>query len=52
MAHHPMFNCYIPPGERHRVVHARAITDITSDEVYGVTRAVFTAERMASLFSN
>ncbi len=52
MAHHPMFSSYIPPGERHRVVHARAITDITPGEVYDVTRAAFTAERTASLFSS
>ena len=52
MAHHPMFDCYIPPGERHRVVHAPTIEQITTDEVYMVARSVFTAERMASLFSH
>ncbi len=52
MAHHPMFACYIPPGERHRVVHAATITQITVDEVYAAARSVFTAERMTSLFSH
>ena len=52
MARHPKFDCYIPPGERHRVVHAPAVTQITTDEVYAVTRSVFTAERAASLFAH
>jgi ADP-heptose:LPS heptosyltransferase len=51
MAHHPMFACYIPPGERHRVVHAPTIEQITVDEAYTAARSVFTADRSASLFS-
>ncbi len=50
MQYHPMFNCYIPPGERHRVVAARTITEITSDLAYTAARAAFTTERASSLF--
>ena len=50
MQHHPMFNCYIPPGERHRVVAARTIEQITSDLAYTAARAAFTTERTSSLF--
>src|SRR3712207_87822 len=50
MQHHPMFNCYIPPGERHRVVAARTIGEITSDLAYTAARAAFTTERASSLF--
>lgn len=52
MQHHPMFDCYIPPGERHRVVHGPTIEAITTDDAYAATRTALTAERMASLFSN
>jgi ADP-heptose:LPS heptosyltransferase len=52
LAHHPMFTCYIPPGERHRVVHGRTITSITTEEAYTAARAAFVTERMASLFSS
>lgn len=52
MQHHRTFDCYIPPGERHRVVHAPTIEQITTDDVYTATRAAFTAERMASLFTS
>jgi ADP-heptose:LPS heptosyltransferase len=52
MAHHPMFTCYIPPGERHRVVHARAISDIETEQAYTAARAALTTERMTSLFSS
>ncbi|HLM59085.1 MAG TPA: glycosyltransferase family 9 protein [Pyrinomonadaceae bacterium] len=52
MQHHPMFNCYIPPGERHRVVAARSIEDIPTDEAYAAARAAFTTERTSSLFSS
>jgi ADP-heptose:LPS heptosyltransferase len=52
MAHHPMFHCYIPPGERHRVIHARFITDIPAESAYEAARAAFTTERSASLFSS
>jgi ADP-heptose:LPS heptosyltransferase len=51
MQHHPMFNCYIPPGERHRVVAARTIDAITVDLAYAAARAAFTTERASSLFS-
>ena len=50
MQHHPMFNCYIPPGERHRVVAARAIGEIGTDLAYAAARAAFTTERASSLF--
>jgi ADP-heptose:LPS heptosyltransferase len=50
MQHHPMFNCYIPPGERHRVVAARTIGEITPDLAYTAARAAFTTERVSSLF--
>jgi ADP-heptose:LPS heptosyltransferase len=50
MQHHPMFNCYIPPGERHRVVAARTILEITPDLAYTAARAAFTTERASSLF--
>ncbi|MBV8858397.1 MAG: glycosyltransferase family 9 protein [Acidobacteria bacterium] len=50
MQHHPMFNCYIPPGERHRVVAARTIEEITADLAYTAARAAFTTERASSLF--
>jgi ADP-heptose:LPS heptosyltransferase len=50
MQHHPMFNCYIPPGERHRVVAARTIAEISADLAYTAARAAFTTERASSLF--
>jgi ADP-heptose:LPS heptosyltransferase len=50
MQHHPMFNCYIPPGERHRVVAAHTIEEITTDLAYTAARAAFTTERASSLF--
>ncbi|HEX8285379.1 MAG TPA: glycosyltransferase family 9 protein [Pyrinomonadaceae bacterium] len=50
MQHHPMFNCYIPPGERHRVVAARTIGEIGTDLAYTAARAAFTTERASSLF--
>ena len=52
MQHHPMFNCYVPPGERHRVVPGRVITEISTGAAYDATRAAFTTERAASLFSS
>ena len=51
LMHHPTFRCYIPPGDRHRVVHAPTIEAITVDEAYAATRAAFTTERSASLFA-
>jgi heptosyltransferase I len=51
MQHHPMFDCYIPPGERHRVVAARSITEITVGHAYTAVRAALATERMSSLFS-
>ncbi|MET0625259.1 MAG: glycosyltransferase family 9 protein [Pyrinomonadaceae bacterium] len=50
MQHHPMFNCYIPPGDRHRVVAARTIEAIGTDLAYAAARAAFTTERASSLF--
>ncbi len=50
MQHHPMFKCYIPPGERHRVVAARTIEEISTDLAYTAARAAFTTERASSLF--
>ena len=52
MEHHPMFNCYIPPGERHRVVAARRVADIPVEAAYTAARAAFTTERASSLFSS
>jgi ADP-heptose:LPS heptosyltransferase len=52
MAHHPMFDCYIPPGDRHRVVSGRAIMDISVSQAYEAARAAMTTERMTSLFSS
>lgn len=52
MEHHPMFNCYIPPGERHRVVAARTVADIPIEAAYTAARAAFTTERASSLFSS
>lgn len=52
MQHHPMFDCYIPPGERHRVVSAPLINEITVEQAYEAARAAFTSERASSLFSN
>ena len=51
MQHHPMFNCYIPPGERHRVVAAQTIGEIGVEHAYQAARAAFTTERASSLFS-
>jgi len=51
MQHHPMFNCYIPPGERHRVVAATTIEAITVELAYTAARSAFTTERASSLFS-
>ncbi len=50
MQHHPMFNCYIPLGERHRVVAARTVGEIGTDLAYTAARAAFTTERASSLF--
>jgi len=51
MATHPMLKCYVPPGNRHRVIHGRDIMNISVDDAYAATRAVLTAERMGSIFS-
>jgi len=51
MQHHPMFNSYIPPGERHRVVAARTIEEIGVELAYNAARSAFTTERASSLFS-
>jgi heptosyltransferase I len=52
MEHHPMFKCYIPPGERHRVVAAQTITQIPVEAAYEAARAAFTTERASTLFSS
>ena len=52
MQHHPMFDCYIPPGERHRVVSAPRIEEITVARAREAARAAFNTERMTSLFSS
>lgn len=51
MAHHPMFSCYLPPGERHRVVSAPTMQEITTEAAYEAARGVLTAERMTAIFS-
>src|SRR5215212_3608247 len=50
MQHHPMFNCYIPVGERHRVVAASTIEAITPEAAYAAARSAFSTERATSLF--
>src|SRR5215213_2920321 len=50
MQHHPMFNCYIPVGERHRVVAASTIEAITPEAAYAAARSAFSTERASSLF--
>jgi len=50
MQHHPMFNCYIPVGERHRVVAASTIDAITVEAAYAAARSAFSTERATSLF--
>ena len=52
MSEHPMLDAYIPPGERHRVLHRPAITQITTGEAYTATRSALTAERATSLFAS
>lgn len=52
MSEHPMLDAYVPPGERHRVLHRPAIAQITTGEAYDATRAALTAERAASLFAS
>lgn len=52
MMRHPALHCYVPPGERHRVVHAPTIEEITTEAAYEATRAAFTTERAASLFNS
>jgi ADP-heptose:LPS heptosyltransferase len=51
MQHHPMFNCYIPVGDRHRVVAASTIEAITVEAAYDAARSAFSTERATSLFS-
>lgn len=50
MQHHPMFNCYIPEGPRHRVVAASTIDAITVEAAYAAARSAFSTERATSLF--
>jgi ADP-heptose:LPS heptosyltransferase len=52
MSDHPMLDAYVPPGERHKVLHKAAITEISVGEAYTATRSALTAERAASLFGN
>jgi len=51
MSEHPMLHAYVPPGERHRVLHKHTILEITPDEAYAATRASLTADRTTSLFA-
>ncbi|HEY0098983.1 MAG TPA: glycosyltransferase family 9 protein [Pyrinomonadaceae bacterium] len=51
MSEHPMLDAYVPPGERHRVLHRPGIAQITTDEAYTATRSAFTSERATSLFA-
>jgi ADP-heptose:LPS heptosyltransferase len=51
MSEHPMLHAYVPPGERHRVLHRPAIAQITTEEAYTATRSAFTSERATSLFA-
>jgi hypothetical protein len=52
MQTHPMADCYVPPGDRHHVVAAAAIEEITVGRAYEATRAAFNTERAASLFAD
>ncbi|MDQ1557651.1 MAG: heptosyltransferase [Pyrinomonadaceae bacterium] len=52
MSEHPMLDAYVPPGERHRVLHKQAIAEITTGEAYSATRSALTAERATSLFAS
>ena len=52
LGEHPMMDCYVPPGDRHRVVSRREMTDITTDEVYAAARSALSAERMTTIFSS
>ena len=52
LGQHPMMWAYVPPGERHRVVHAPTIEAISTDEVYSAARSALTSERMTSIFSS
>ncbi|HYE16542.1 MAG TPA: glycosyltransferase family 9 protein, partial [Pyrinomonadaceae bacterium] len=51
LARHPMSDCYVPVGERHRVVSAARIEDISVEAARDAARSAFTTERMSSLFS-
>jgi ADP-heptose:LPS heptosyltransferase len=52
MEQHPMADCYVPPSERHRVVSARTVNEITPQQAYEAARAALTAERLPSLFAS
>ena len=49
---HPTHRAYVPPGDRHRVIHSRAMEEITVGQVYEAARSALTTERMASIFSS
>jgi ADP-heptose:LPS heptosyltransferase len=51
MTEHPMLKSYVPPGERHQVLHKQTITEIAVGDAYTATRSALTAERAASLFA-
>ncbi|HEX8476142.1 MAG TPA: glycosyltransferase family 9 protein [Pyrinomonadaceae bacterium] len=51
LGQHPMMHSYVPPGERHQLLHGQTITDISTDHVYTAARSALTAERMASIFT-
>ncbi|HEX8457729.1 MAG TPA: glycosyltransferase family 9 protein [Pyrinomonadaceae bacterium] len=52
MSEHPMLDAYVPPGERHRVLHKPSIADVTTGEAYTATRSALTAERATALFTS
>jgi ADP-heptose:LPS heptosyltransferase len=52
MSEHPMLDAYVPPGERHQVLHKASITEITTGEAYTATRSALTAARASSLFAS
>ncbi|HVF50917.1 MAG TPA: glycosyltransferase family 9 protein [Pyrinomonadaceae bacterium] len=49
---HPTHKNYVPPGERHRVIHSAAMTEISVEAVYEAARSAMTTERMGALFTH
>jgi ADP-heptose:LPS heptosyltransferase len=48
---HPTHKNYVPPGERHRVIHSRAMNEISVEAVYDAARSALMTERVASIIS-